>query len=178
MKTHSNTSQNGFTLIELLVVVAIIGLLSSVTLASVQTGRTKGENSAKIQLVKQYVNALALYRTSNINSTYPVVTSGTYFCLGTDNPSDTCYGNVSSENTTLNTALAPYISGPPASRSTIQAGAADMRGITYTCLNSACTEYSMRWVISGGNSICTIGTYDGLISSNTVCKYDSNVNAS
>jgi len=61
--------QKGFTLIELLVVVAIIGLLSSVVLASLTTARLKAQGGALGQNLKQLQNALELYSSSN--SLYP-----------------------------------------------------------------------------------------------------------
>ncbi|MDQ3076590.1 MAG: prepilin-type N-terminal cleavage/methylation domain-containing protein [bacterium] len=184
MRKLSNTYKQGFTLIELLVVVAIIGLLSSVTLASVQTGRTKAQNTTKVQLLKQYVNALALYRTSSITSTYPAVTAGTFYCLGSDNTGDTCHGSAtiySSENTTLNTALSPYISGPPASKDSVPAGTGtDMRGILYRCNDAACTNYSLKWAMQGNNSggnnsQCIVGSFqlNNPTYSYFICQYDS-----
>ncbi|MEA2701863.1 MAG: ral secretion pathway protein [Candidatus Parcubacteria bacterium] len=52
--------QRGFTLIELLVVVAIIGLLSSIVLASLNAARIKGRNSAVQQEMRQFATLLEL----------------------------------------------------------------------------------------------------------------------
>jgi len=48
MISHPKSGEKGFTLIELLVVVAIIGILSSVVLASLNSARGKG-NDAKVK---------------------------------------------------------------------------------------------------------------------------------
>jgi len=54
-------SRNGFTLIELLVVVAIIGLLSSIVFASLNSARAKSRDSQRIQQFKNISTALSLY---------------------------------------------------------------------------------------------------------------------
>lgn len=61
--------RGGFTLIELLVVVAIIGVLASVVLASLNTARVKGRDARRLADVKQIQTALELY--FNDNGHYP-----------------------------------------------------------------------------------------------------------
>jgi len=53
--------KRGFTLIELLVVVAIIGMLSSVVLASLNTARGNARDVKRFQDAKQVLSALELY---------------------------------------------------------------------------------------------------------------------
>ncbi len=61
--------KKGFTLIELLVVVAIIGLLSSVVLTSLNSARMKGRDAERLSTMKQIRSALELYYDAN--GTYP-----------------------------------------------------------------------------------------------------------
>lgn len=63
MKRHS--LQRAFTLIELLVVVAIIGLLSSIVMASLTTARQKGRDARRISDIKSIQLALELYYDAN-----------------------------------------------------------------------------------------------------------------
>lgn len=52
--------KRGFTLIELLVVISIIGLLSSIVLAALNSARKNAQNAAVIQQVRQYINGMNL----------------------------------------------------------------------------------------------------------------------
>ncbi len=71
MKNLSKGFKSGFTLIELLVVVAIIGILASVVLASLNNARQKGNDAAvKSNLKNAVTQGEILYNTriANINS--------------------------------------------------------------------------------------------------------------
>lgn len=58
-------SEKGFTLIELLVVIAIIGILSSVVLASLNSGRVKARDTRRVADLKQIQVAQELYYDAN-----------------------------------------------------------------------------------------------------------------
>lgn len=73
MNALRRAHDRGFTLIELLVVVAIIGLLSSVVLASLNGARQKGRDARRLADLKQLQTALELYYSDN--TSYPVSTS-------------------------------------------------------------------------------------------------------
>jgi prepilin-type N-terminal cleavage/methylation domain-containing protein len=55
--------EKGFTLIELLVVIAVIGLLSSVILASLNNARKKGRDTRRIEDLRQIGNEIAILDT-------------------------------------------------------------------------------------------------------------------
>ncbi len=75
--------KKGFTLIELLVVVAIIGVLASVVLASLNTARAKGSNAAiKANMANVRAQSEILYDSTfvdNIFNVCPAATSGSFF---------------------------------------------------------------------------------------------------
>lgn len=94
----------GFTLIELLVVISIIGMLSSVVLASMNTARVKARDAARLAGLQEIQNALELYYSTN--GSYPVV-------QGYLTPSS----NVN-WTTGLGVSLAPYLKQLPTDYST------------------------------------------------------------
>jgi len=67
--SHLNKKQKGFTLIELLVVISIIGLLSSIVLASLNVARQRAQIASAQQEGVQLQNALEIYYTDN--GSYP-----------------------------------------------------------------------------------------------------------
>jgi prepilin-type N-terminal cleavage/methylation domain-containing protein len=69
-------SRRGFTLIELLVVVAIIGILASIVLASLSSGRASAKDAQRIASLKSIAQALELYHLAN--GVYPPSTGGSY----------------------------------------------------------------------------------------------------
>ena len=69
-------NEKGFTLIELLVVIAVIGILAAVVLASLNDARAKARDAKRLADVKQFQNALELYR--NDTGAYPSVNKWSY----------------------------------------------------------------------------------------------------
>tara|TARA_B100000745_G_scaffold249865_1_gene171934 strand:- start:131 stop:661 length:531 start_codon:yes stop_codon:yes gene_type:complete len=65
MSLVKKTNTRGFTLIELLVVVAIIGVLSSVVLSSLNTAREKARDVTRITHMREIQKALQLYWLDN-----------------------------------------------------------------------------------------------------------------
>jgi prepilin-type N-terminal cleavage/methylation domain-containing protein len=68
--------KKGFTLIELIVVIAIIGILSTLTIVQAQNYRRKTKNAARIEYVRQIITGLEMFYS--LNRAYPYGGS----CLG------------------------------------------------------------------------------------------------
>ncbi len=99
--------QTGFTLIELLVVVAIIGILASVVLASLNSARVKARDAKRMSDIQQIRNAIEMYITANGHA--PDL--GDSDCLTN---ATACYAaDTMSEWDTLAQQLSPFISSLP-----------------------------------------------------------------
>ena len=73
--------KRGFTLIEILVVVAIIGMLATIVLASLEIARTKSRDARRLADIDAIKKALALYQ--NVHNAYPLSIATTTL-TGTD----------------------------------------------------------------------------------------------
>jgi len=163
-------TDQGFTLIELLVVIAIIGLLSAIVMSALNGARDKAKNSAKNQLVVQYINAAELYRDKYGGYPDPG-DSTTFYCL--ESSTGNCYYNVH-YNATISSAFNEFIPGPPSDETPIIFSGANFKGITYKCFprnNNICEGYVLQWVILGSTDSCGKGRYTGQKGENNVCIY-------
>lgn len=80
-KNHNNSKNLGFTLIELLVVVAIIGILSSVVIASLNSAREKGKIGA-IKSTLKNMQSQAEITYLDTGSYASLYNTTTYDCIG------------------------------------------------------------------------------------------------
>jgi prepilin-type N-terminal cleavage/methylation domain-containing protein len=141
IKIHKNFVSRGFTLIELLVVVAIIGILSSVVLASLNTARTKAKDAARMADVKSLKTAMELYY--NDNNGYPTSNGSTN-------------GDVLLSDAMLVSKLAPYISMPA-----LLIADGDHYYANGVTSGVSTSGYDMLIYIAGTNSWCRSGTLPG-----------------
>ncbi|MFZ2049209.1 MAG: type II secretion system protein [Minisyncoccia bacterium] len=96
---YSKKQDKGFTLVELMTVIAIIGLLSTVVLSSVNSAKIKA-NNAKIKMnAKQIANAIYLARDP-VTGAWPG--NGTWQCL---KASGTCWKGDLSADTSANNVV-------------------------------------------------------------------------
>lgn len=146
-----NRKNLGFTLIELLVVVAIIGILASVVLASLNTARAKGSDAAiKANLDNMRAQAAIYYDT---NSKYNTVAGTAVTCqvsstgTQTPNPCTALFGDA--------TMLSGLTAAASASGNTVY-GATDTTGGLYAIEATLKTNTSTAWCVdSGGKSEVT-----------------------
>lgn len=100
----------GFTLIELLMVIAIIGLLSSIVLSSLNTSRQKARDVARIRTLNETQTALQLFATAK--GYYPHIlnelTTGTVKYIGSID-SNIIYVPLKYSDTALSACPSPMV---------------------------------------------------------------------
>lgn len=113
-------NNKGFTLIELLVVVAIIGLLSSIVLSSLNSARTKAKYAAAQIELNQFIKMAIVAQGESGKTLLEITGSGCSDCVGgcRTNPdlrnvpiSDTCYLQWVHDVTTIQGATNGIVSG-------------------------------------------------------------------
>ncbi len=96
--------KKGFTLVELMVVIAIMGLLSSIVLASLNTAKNQSNNAKRAADLLSMRTALELYYNSN--NTYPVVSGWQSQC--------SAWGGVAANSVIPNLVTGGYMPSFPA----------------------------------------------------------------
>ncbi len=112
LKKYSMNKKGGFTLIELLVVVAIIGLLSSIVMVSLNAARAKARDARRMEDIQEIHNAIELYiadkgHAPDFGDDANCLKSN-YSCFATDrNASSYSWDSLSGYS--LQAELSPYI---------------------------------------------------------------------
>lgn len=164
---NKNTTK-GFTIIELIVVIAIISVLAVIVVASLQTARTKAQNSTRLNNIDQINKALEIYATAGGTNALPSA-SGTV-CLGSSAPSNyVCNDPGAHADTNVDNALRQYLAGNVIPKDPTIAG---LYGSTYyytfnssaiaqgNCSAATCPAGTyLKWAMNGNTKDCGRGVW-------------------
>lgn len=131
--------QRGFTLVELLIVIAIIGILSSVVMSSLNSARAKARDANRVASIQEMQKAIESYYADY--GVYPGATFGSYARTNDSVNGGACGYNNNWCN--LEIALAPYIRSIP--RDTLGGPVMDARFVYKS--NSPYSMYALEVVL-------------------------------
>jgi general secretion pathway protein G len=169
--------ERGFTLIELLVVISIIGLLSTVVLASLNSTRTKAENAQTQEEIGSWLNAINLYQTEN--NKMPLETEADnmagpynyfYVCLGGESNAE-CTGSYNEDldyYLTFKNQLSKYINfskNPNKNSIDGYRSAYSLEKAFSTTVN-----FALAWSLKGVSTECAYGSEKSVYGGNTMCS--------
>ncbi len=165
--------KKGFTLIELLVVISIIGLLSSIVVASVNSARVKARNTARNAEAYQLRAAfLAEYAsTGALPRTAPDPASpghDTYACIASS-----CSGgwNIYPSQPTIDAYIASYLTKPADPRDTVRpsGGFIYYDPLTWGGAPGWPAGYYIEWLLEPGTTDCGPGRLWNVYATYTEC---------
>lgn len=154
LSTTGSSKNAAFTLVEILVIIAIIALLASSVLATLNQSREQSRDVAANEEARQYRTALALYYEDH--QSYPAIDNiaeGDAVCIGENarcgnlSSSDQSWESDASHTEKLN----EYLSGDPALSQETTADGDVWRGAWYTCKEkdgSGCRKAELHWILS------------------------------
>lgn len=185
----SRRTSKGFTIVELIVVIVVIAILAAITIVSYNSVRIKSENARTVANVKQYVDAITLYKVRT-GSYPPAPNEGgkkvAMVCLGTGYPAGTC-GTISWKTTyESSTFMSELQRGSGADISNIVnakygvvggesfTGAAYGTDLTDEAHSSTLYARTIQWFLTGEDQDCGVAKAWAYRTSNgnTACELD------